>query len=108
MMSELITTGVWRVQPGREAEFIQEWTRFAQWAATMTGATTLRLGCDLSDPQRHVSFAAWQDAQAAHAWKQSPEFREKIARVLQHVDAFEPSELSVVAAVQTTADRAMV
>jgi heme-degrading monooxygenase HmoA len=96
-MSELITTGVWRVRPGHEAEFIHEWTRFAQWASTMSGSTRLRLGCDLGDPQRYVSFAVWEGAAAAHAWKQSPEFREKIAQVLRHVDAFEPTELSVVA-----------
>jgi heme-degrading monooxygenase HmoA len=106
-MSELITTGIWRVRPGREAEFIQEWTRFTQWASAMPGSATLRLGCDLGDPQRYVSFAAWDNAEAAHAWKQSPEFRDKIAQVLQHVDAFEPAELSVVAVVQATAETAI-
>jgi hypothetical protein len=30
------------------------------------------------------------------AWKSSPEFRERMAQVLRHVDAFEPTELEVV------------
>ena len=103
-MSELVTTGVWRVRPEREAEFIREWTRFAQWASTMPGASTLRLGCDDADPQRYVSFAPWDDAESAQAWKRSPEFRERIAQVLQHVEDFQPTELTVVAAVAAAAE----
>jgi heme-degrading monooxygenase HmoA len=98
-MTELVTTGVWRVRPGHEAEFIEEWTRFAQWASSMAGSTTLRLACDNADPQRYVSFAPWTDAESAHAWKLSPEFRERIAQILQHVQDFQPTELSVVAVV---------
>jgi heme-degrading monooxygenase HmoA len=44
-----------------------------------------------------VSFAAWESIGAVRAWKSAPEFRERLAHVLQHVDEFEPSELSVVA-----------
>jgi heme-degrading monooxygenase HmoA len=102
-MSELVTSGVWQVRPGSESEFTEEWSRFARWAATMPGATAFRLACDGADPQRYVSFAAWTDGAAAHAWKQSPEFRERIAQVLQYVQHFQPAELSVVATVEATA-----
>lgn len=101
-MSELVTTGVWRVRAGQEAEFIQEWTDFTQWAAKLSGAQTFRLACDNADPQRYVSFAPWSDADAAHAWKQTPEFRQRIAQVLQYVEDFQPTELSVVAMVEAT------
>jgi heme-degrading monooxygenase HmoA len=99
-MSELVTTGVWRVRPGQEAEFVHEWTQFTRWASKMPGATTLRLACDNADPQRYVSFAPWTDADAAHAWKHSPEFRERIAQVLQYVEDFQPTELATVAVVE--------
>jgi hypothetical protein len=65
-MSELVTAGTWLVNPAQEAEFVEEWTRFAPWAATMRGATTLRLGCDAGNPLRFVSFAPWRDAESAH------------------------------------------
>lgn len=97
---ELVTTGVWVVKPGADAAFVEEWTRFAGWAATFEGSTTLRLGRDLASPNRYVSFAAWTDPEAAHAWKQSPEFRERMGKVQQHVEGFEPAEVSVVAVVQ--------
>jgi heme-degrading monooxygenase HmoA len=102
-VTELVTTGVWRVQPGQEAVFTHEWTEFARWAASMPGATTLRLCRDTGDLLRFVSFAPWRDTESAHAWKGLPEFRERIARVLQYVDGFEPAELGVVTVVEAGA-----
>jgi len=102
-MSELVTTGVWQVRAGHEAEFVQAWTDFAGWASGMAGATTLRLGFDVTHPGRYVSFAPWHSADAAHAWKQSPDFRERMAQIMVHVEAFEPTELSVVAVVGAAA-----
>ena len=94
-MSEIYTTGVWRPKPGREREFVEAWTTFAGWAATMPGAGTLRLARDAGDPGRFVSLARWQNEDVVRAWKASPQFRERIGRVLQHVDGFEPAELTV-------------
>jgi heme-degrading monooxygenase HmoA len=96
-MNEVYTTGAWRPKPGREQEFVDAWTAFAGWAAGMLGAGTLRLTRDGGDPRRYVSLGRWQSEEAVRAWKSSPEFRERIGRVLQHVDGFEPAELTVVA-----------
>jgi len=98
-MSELVTTGVWHVKAGHEAQFVEEWTQFTRDAASYPGAGTLHLGRDTGDPSRFVSFALWSDAPSAHAWKSNPAFGERMARVQQHVDRFEPSELDLVAAV---------
>ncbi len=96
-MTELVTTGTWLVDADKQDDFIRAWTEFTTWAATMRGASTLRLGRDADDPRRFVSFGAWTDADSAHAWKRSPEFGEQMAQVLQYVDEFHPSELDVVA-----------
>jgi heme-degrading monooxygenase HmoA len=98
-MTELVTTGTWRVNPTKEAEFIQAWAAFAAWASGMPGAGTLRLGRDVGDPLRFVSYAAWQDTDSVRAWKSAPQFHERLARVLQHVGDFQPAELDVVATV---------
>ena len=97
-MAELITTGVWTVDPAKEPAFVEAWASFGEWASTMSGAGRLRLGCDVSDPSRFVSYAAWADDEAVRAWKSLPEFRERLALVLQHVEDFHPAELAVVAA----------
>jgi hypothetical protein len=40
------------------------------------------------------------------AWKGAPDFSERLARVLQHVDTFEPTELDLVATAEAgTASR---
>src|SRR6516162_6052807 len=96
-MAELVTTGTWMVDPAREEAFIEAWMAFAEWASSMPGAGTLRLGRDTADAQRFVSFGAWESAGVAHTWKRSPEFRERMARVLQHVREFHPAELDEIA-----------
>jgi heme-degrading monooxygenase HmoA len=96
-MAELVTTGTWRVNPTKEADFVRAWGAFAEWASSMPGAATLRLGRDVGDPLRFVSYAAWEDADSVRAWKSARLFRERLARVLQYVDDFQPAELDVVA-----------
>jgi heme-degrading monooxygenase HmoA len=96
-MSHTYTTGSWKPTAGKQDVFVAAWSGFAAWASGMPGAGTLRLARDTRDPERFVSFAAWDSIEAVRAWKSAPDFRERLARVLQHVAEFEPSELKVVA-----------
>ena len=98
-MAELVTTGIWTVSPTKEAAFIEAWTAFAAWASSMPGAGALRLERDTGDVLRFVSYGTWDSVGAVRAWKSAPEFRERIAQVLQYVDDFQPSELDVVTCV---------
>lgn len=95
-MSTIYTSGTWRTRAGQEDDFVEAWSAFAEWANTMPGCGTLRLVRDLRDGH-FVSFGDWESEEAAHAWKSQPDFKERIARVLVHVDGFEPSELALVA-----------
>jgi heme-degrading monooxygenase HmoA len=96
-MPEIYTTGSWKLDPGKEDAFIAAWAEFAGWASGMPGAGALRLARDVRDPERFVSFGAWESVEAVRAWKSGPDFRERLARVLQHVAEFDPAELTVVA-----------
>jgi heme-degrading monooxygenase HmoA len=102
-MTELLTTGIWHAKPGEEDAFIEAWTRFAEWAASMPGARILRLGRDTADTAKFISFAPWADAESVRAWKSQPEFRERMGRVQEHVVGFEPLELDAVATVTAAA-----
>jgi hypothetical protein len=66
-------------------------------AARMPHAGRLLLVRDIQDPERFVSFGDWESLDEVRAWKSSPEFRERMARVPQHVDEFRPAELALVA-----------
>ena len=96
-MSEIYTTGRWKPGAGKEDAFVEAWARFAAWASGLPGAGTLRLTRDLRDAGVFVSFGRWGTIDAVRAWKSAPDFRERLARVLQHVDEFEPTELELVA-----------
>jgi heme-degrading monooxygenase HmoA len=96
-MSEIYTTGTWVPTEGREHAFVEAWAEFAAWASTMPGAGRLRLGRDLHEPGRFVSFGDWESGETVAAWKMSPEFKERMAQVLQHVGEFKPSELELLA-----------
>jgi heme-degrading monooxygenase HmoA len=96
-MSEVYTTGSWKPNPGSEEAFVDAWKTFAGWASGRSGAGTLRLVRDLHESGRFISFGAWESLDRVKAWKGSPEFKERMARVLQHVDEFHPTELELVA-----------
>lgn len=98
-MADVYTTGSWKPFEGREAEFLEEWKEFMGWATSLPGAGVAVLARDVRDPGRFVSFAAWRDLEAVRAWKASPEFKPRMARVQEHVDEFAPTELEVVATV---------
>jgi heme-degrading monooxygenase HmoA len=96
-MAEIYTTGRWQPNPGKDAAFVEAWGQFAAWASDMPGAGTLRLTRDVRDARTFVSFGRWESIDAVRAWKSDPDFRERMAQVLQHVDQFEATELAVVA-----------
>ena len=50
----------------------------------------------VGEPNRFVSFGAWESPELVHAWKAGAEFRECMAHVLQYVDDLRPAELDVV------------
>ncbi len=96
-MGTMYTTGTWRPNAGTEEAFVEAWAEFASWASGRSGAGTLVLARDVRDRQRFVSFGQWESSDDVRAWKSAPELRERMAKVMQHVDEFEPAELDVVA-----------
>jgi heme-degrading monooxygenase HmoA len=102
-MGEVVTTGRWKPNAGREEAFVEAWANFAAWASSRPGAGVLCLARDTRDPGVFVSFGTWQSIEAVRAWKSAPEFRERMARALEHVAEFEPSELAVAATAEAGA-----
>jgi heme-degrading monooxygenase HmoA len=99
-MTETYTSGSWVVKPGEDDAFVEAWTEFVTWASEMPGSGTFRLTRDLDQPSHYVSFAPWESFEAQQAWKQLPEFRERIGRVRSHCEDFQPSTLELVTTVQ--------
>ena len=96
-MGDIYTSGTWKPNPGSEEAFIDAWAEFAAWGSSMPGAGTLRLTRDLESPEQFLSLGDWESTDAARAWKNSAEFSERIARVLQHCAEFHSANYTVVA-----------
>ena len=99
-MSTVYTCGIWQASAGGEQAFVEAWLEFAEWASAMPGAGTLRLVRDLADPQRFQSFGDWEGIAEVRGWKGSPDFRERMGRVRQHVADFTPLEFELVASAE--------
>lgn len=96
-MTTVYTSGTWKPSPGREDAFVEAWEQFAAWASQMPGAGRLQLTRDLYEKGRYVSFGEWSSNDAVRDWKGSPEFKERMAHVLQHVGEFQSAELGLLA-----------
>ena len=98
-MTETYTSGLWTVKAGEEEAFVAAWTDFVTWAATHAGSGTFRLVRNLDQPNLYTSFAPWESFEAQQAWKNEPEFPERIMRVRAHCDDFQPTTLELVTTV---------
>ena len=98
-MAETYSSGVWIVKPGEEDDFVRSWEDFVGWASELPGSGTFRLVRDLDQHGRFLSFAPWESAEAQTAWRQHPEFPERLGRVRAHCDEFHPSTYELVTVV---------
>ena len=96
-MAKTYTHSVWAVKLGQEDEFVRRWRDLAEWSALqgLSGAATLLR--DFDDPRLFVSFAPWESLETVANWRGSRGFHERIARLHEVVDGFEPRTLIVVA-----------
>src|ERR671935_1054418 len=102
-MAETYTMGFWTAKAGEEDAFVAAWTEFAEWMKAHPGVRTMRLVRDLNEPAKFISFADWDGIEAIHAWKSTPEFRERIARVKQHTDEFTAAEAELAVSISAAA-----
>jgi heme-degrading monooxygenase HmoA len=92
------TSGHWTVKPGSEEEFIARWTEFTEWAMQEApGAESFYLIRDEADPQRFISFGAWDDYDSVSAWRNRPEFVEMLGRCRALCDDFQAGDFVLAA-----------
>jgi heme-degrading monooxygenase HmoA len=99
----IYTSGNWKATAGGEDAFVTAWQEFAAWASAMPGAGRLQLVRDTRESGRYVSFGEWAGPEQVAAWKTLPEFRDRLARVVQHTDQFSSAELELVASAENGA-----
>jgi len=94
MANKIYTLGIWTVQPGKENEFIQEWTKFAQWTSKHVPGS--EKGCLLQDeknPLRFISFGPWTSKETIQKWRDSNEFKNFAVTIKELCSDFQPNTL---------------
>src|SRR5262249_939090 len=74
-MAKHYASGSWHVTAGKDAAFLEPWTKFLNWTKqNQDGFGNARILHDEENPQHYQSFAEWRDAAAREAWRNHPEF----------------------------------
>jgi heme-degrading monooxygenase HmoA len=95
-MSEVWSSGVWRVKEGRADEFAEAWREFAEWSTSAHGPAHAWLLRDRERPDEFVSIGPWPSDEAISAWRADPGFAERIGRLREMLDGFEARTLDPV------------
>jgi heme-degrading monooxygenase HmoA len=90
------TQTTWRVKPGQENEFVRRWTELADWSALQGLTGSAKLFRDLDEPGRFISVGPWESLDVVRRWRSSPGFHERIGRLSEILDHFEPRTLELV------------
>jgi heme-degrading monooxygenase HmoA len=96
-MEELYTHTTWRVTAGNEDEFVVRWNDWVDWSHREGLAAQALLLRDLDEPRTFVSFGLWEDLSAIRNWRALAGYQERVARLSEVVESFEPRTLEVVA-----------
>jgi len=93
------THTAWSVKPDLEDEFVRRWSEWAEWSHREGLDAPALLLRDLDSPRTFISFGPWQSVAAVRNWRALPGYNERVARLREVVDRFEPRILEVTARV---------
>jgi heme-degrading monooxygenase HmoA len=96
-MGAPFTHTTWQVKPGQEDEFVRRWLEWAEWSHRQGLRAHARLLRDLENPSTFVSFGPWETTAAVRAWRGEAGYHERVARLQELVEHFEPRTLEEVA-----------
>lgn len=90
-MRQLYTSGRWTVVPGREEQFVAAWSELAEWTSgEIPGSSWARLLQHGEKRNVFLSFGPWESDEAIAAWRESPGFQERVARIRELLEDFDP------------------
>ena len=96
-MSTPYTHTTWRVKPGMEEEFVSRWSEWIDWSHRQGLGARATLLRDTESPATFLSFGPWESTEAVRSWRALPGYHDRVARLQEVVESFEPRTLTVVA-----------
>ncbi len=98
-MEKPYTHTIWRVKPNMEDEFVERWKDWAAWSRRQGLTAHGTLMRDVEGSGTFISFGPWESIDAVRRWRFLPEYQERVARLREAVETFEPRTFVVVAEV---------
>jgi heme-degrading monooxygenase HmoA len=95
-VENLYTHTTWRVKPGRQDDFVERWAEWVDWSHRQGLHEEALLLRDVEDPQRFVSFGPWESVDVVRGWRALPGYQERVERLGEVLDGFDPETLEVV------------
>ena len=96
-MEKPYTHTTWRVRAGSEDEFVRRWSEWVDWSHREGLEAPALLLRDLEKPQAFISFGPWANMAAVRNWRALAGYQERVARLSEVLDSFEPRTLEIVA-----------
>lgn len=96
-MGKVWTSGTWTVKAGMEDAFVDAWREFANWTAGRYPGSRAWLLRDQDRPNVFVSAGPFSGAEVIGDWRSSDGFRERVGRIRDMLESFEPRTLDEVA-----------
>lgn len=95
-MQRFYTHGTWKVKKGKEQEFIDAWSAFADWTKAQYPRAAGTLLQDLDDPTVFHSFGPWESREEIEEWRRQPGFAERVDQMKALLEDFGPRTMRVV------------
>lgn len=95
-MDGTYTLTLWQVKPGMEEEFVRCWDEWVDWSHRQGFTARAELLRDHERPGAFVSFGPWESVEAVRNWRSLEGYQERVVRMHQLVESFEPRTLSLV------------
>jgi heme-degrading monooxygenase HmoA len=96
LMEKPYTHTTWRVRAGSEDEFVRRWSEWVDWSHREGLEAPALLLRDLENPQAFISFGPWANMAAVRNWRALTGYQERVARLSEVLDSFEPRTLEIV------------
>jgi heme-degrading monooxygenase HmoA len=96
-MGPPFTHTTWQVKAGQEEEFVARWREWAEWSHRQGLRAHARLLRDVENPGTFVSFGPWETIAAVRTWRHEAGYHERVTRLQELVERFEPRTLEQVA-----------
>ena len=94
------TLGIWKVQAGRENDFVRAWSEMANNTKADFTESVATLLQDMDEPRTFISFGPWESLEQIEQWRSSDTFKNGVGSIRSLLDDFAPHTMQIAARIE--------